>query len=66
MFCAASEVLEEWDIKVKSADASSSDASSVKSKAEMAEVIDPGLRDSPRAAVVSLTSPDKPATVRSG
>lgn len=47
--------------KVKSAD-----APSFKSKAEMAEVIDPGLRDSPRAAVVSLTSPDKPATVRTG
>lgn len=61
MFCAASEVLKEWDIKVKSAD-----APSFKSKAEMAEVIDPGLRDSPRAAVVSLTSPDKPATVRTG
>lgn len=52
---------EEWDIKVKNAE-----SSSFKSKAEMAEVIGPGLRNSPRAAVLSLTSPDKPTTVKTG
>lgn len=52
---------EEWNIKVKSAD-----VPSFKSKAEIAEVTDPGLMNSPRAAVVSLSSPDKPATVKTG
>lgn len=43
----------------------SADVSSFKSKAApLAEVTDPGLLKSPRAAVVSLTSPGKPATVR--
>lgn len=52
---------EEWDIKVKSVG-----ISSFKSKAEMAEETVPGLMNSPRAAGVTLTSPDKSATLRTG
>lgn len=52
---------EEWDIKMKSAD-----VSSFKSTAETAEATDPGLMNSPRAAGVALTSPEKPPTVRTG